>query len=207
LEVIYLFHNWRNIIFDKALIELYLLNNVIKHEEVVSSDLYDRCVEVKESLIEFPKVVSTINDFHDLKHTKWAYEPLSFDYRRKSSVRLTKVDRLIFDESTYGVVAIIEELLHYKDGLTKALLEEKLEESLRYKEKLIEDMSQNKLTEDTFQKELEKLSKDILDNKLNLELFDLLGKYTPNYLENYEGLIEFLINKADKDNSKIWVFD
>lgn len=164
---------------DQALIELYLLDKIITGKQVASAELVDRCKKIKKRLIEFPGVVSKINSFFDLRFTKWAYEPLLKErqYIGKSSVRLTKADRLIFDEIADKEITIIEELLHYKENLTREMLEKKLKE------------------------------KPTLTNKLNLELFDILKKYTFYNLENYKQIINILINKAIKDKSKIWFFD
>jgi len=212
VEIIYSFSNQKNNCNqkderrDKALIELYLINNILTEEEFASGELFNRCVNIKNSLVEFPKFVSKVNDFSELEDTKWAYEPLLFNYRGRSSVRLTRADRLIFDESTYGIIVIIETLLHYKEGLTRVILEEELRKSIQDKNEFIENMYQ-KLAEDIFKLELKELDKRILDNNLNLELFDLLEKHTPNNLEGYNKIASDLFNEAKKDTSKIWFFD
>jgi hypothetical protein len=119
MKLKYSFVNLDGFIEGKALVQLYLLNEIISGREPVSEKLSLRCKEIKRKLIEFPNVVKQINSFSDLSGEPWKYETMihSPNYRDKSSVRLTNSDRMIFGEVDSEEIFIVEELFHYFEDL------------------------------------------------------------------------------------------
>jgi hypothetical protein len=118
-----------------ALIELYVIHEITSNSNKVSKKLLNRCIEVKNKLIELPKVIADpkIKFLEDLKGDPWYYERLGMfsefftkgNYRGMSSIRLTdgsnltKGDRLIFKEfepdnkNMDSGMLVVETLFHY----------------------------------------------------------------------------------------------
>jgi len=167
----------------KALVQMYIINESIKKNIIVSDELLDRFEEVKNRLVNFSKDIShkVVNSLWDLNNKsnfryfqeplwEWNYHLLDKPiYLNKYAVSLTETDRLIMDliEEDNEII-IIEELMHYHMELKR---------------------------------------KDL--KGVELELYDLLGKFTLTNFPSYNELTDslFKLSKLRKFTSDIWIFD
>ena len=121
-------------ISDFALIGLLVIYKITSNSIKVSKELLNRCIEVKDKLIELPNIIidPKIKTLKDLKDKPWCYEKLDSSgffnqgiYKDMSSIRLsegsdlTKGDRLIFEEleaeekDIDSNILVVEILFHY----------------------------------------------------------------------------------------------
>jgi hypothetical protein len=117
----------KEFISTTALSELILLNDITNKSLVVSDKLFKRCKEIKNNLINLPKVLNEISNFKSIIDDPWRYHKLSnadSKYYGFHAVNLTSKDRLIFEGLVIDWVIdsdfiVIEELFHYLKDLAE----------------------------------------------------------------------------------------